>query len=223
VTRTLGVDAFHGGWVGILATDAGFEAALADARLEALVECAAPDLVAVDIPIGLVDEGWRACDRAAKGLLGPRRSSVFLVPPRAVVEATTYAEANRVCREVTGQGLSRQAYALAPKILEVDALVGRVPGLVEVHPEVSFRVLAGETLPKKKTWGGVQRRRALLVGAGIELPDDLGPANEVPVDDVLDATVAAWSGLRIARGEAVRVGDDDHQRRSDGEPIAIWA
>jgi predicted RNase H-like nuclease len=35
------------------------------------------------------------------------------------VEAATYEEANRICRSLTGQGLSRQAWALAPKILDV--------------------------------------------------------------------------------------------------------
>ena len=38
------------------------------------------------MPLGLLETGWREADRAARGLLGPRRSSVFAIPPRPVWE-----------------------------------------------------------------------------------------------------------------------------------------
>jgi len=39
-----------------------------------------------------------------------------------------------------------------------------------VHPEVSFRVMAGASLPYAKTsWAGQMRRRALLHTSGIML------------------------------------------------------
>jgi hypothetical protein len=60
------------------------------------------------------------------------------------------------------------------------------------------------------------RRRALLAASGVVVPDVLaGDAGEVAVDDVLDAAVAAWSGLRQLRGEATPL-------QVAGEPAAVW-
>ncbi|WP_079175456.1 DUF429 domain-containing protein [Streptomyces malaysiense] len=77
----------------------------------------------------------------------------------------------------------------------------------EAHPEVSFYALAdGVPLAHaKKTWRGQNLRRSLLAEAGLVLPDELGEADRIPVDDVLDAAVEAWSAHRIALGTANRV------------------
>ncbi|HEX3308887.1 MAG TPA: DUF429 domain-containing protein, partial [Streptosporangiaceae bacterium] len=69
-------------------------------------------VVGIDMPLGLLKSGWREADRAARGLLGPRRSSVFAIPPRAVWEQASYQAASQRCRELTGQGLSIQAWGL---------------------------------------------------------------------------------------------------------------
>ncbi len=76
--------------------------------------------------------------------------------------------------------------------------------LIEVHPELSFRAMAGgQLLPPKKSWNGASDRRSLLEGAGIRLPRDLGPPGlEAAVDDVLDAAAAAWTAHRFALGMA---------------------
>jgi predicted RNase H-like nuclease len=67
----------------------------------------------------------------------------------------------------------------------------------------------------------VQRRR-LLAGAGITVPDDLGPPGELAgVDDVLDAAVVAWTASRAARGVA-RSLPDPPEPGGDGLPCAIW-
>src|SRR5512132_1317467 len=58
-------------------------------------------VIAVDIPIGLLATGWRQADLEAKRFLHPRTSSVFMTPPRPVVEAASYPDANRLCRELT--------------------------------------------------------------------------------------------------------------------------
>jgi predicted RNase H-like nuclease len=147
--------------------------------------------VFVDIPIGLPDGKavlFRTCDRLAKDELGPRGSSVFPVPVRPALEAPSYKEANRIQLRFTGQGLSRQSYALAPRILEVDAILrggtlhgGRggalhggllrgeppndLPGRVfESHPELCFaRLNGGRPLrwPKRETLGVLERARLL--------------------------------------------------------------
>ena len=56
-----------------------------------------PWIIAIDIPIGLLQEpsaGGRECDKEARRLLGtPRRSSVFTPPTRAALASVTYEEA----------------------------------------------------------------------------------------------------------------------------------
>lgn len=180
--------------------------------------------VGIDIPIGLSDTRTREADLLARRLIGGRRSSVFLTPVRAALEVDDYATASRISRELTGAGISIQAYSLRRKILEVD---GWLPGagcrVVEVHPEVSFARMAGRPLPDSKTtWAGTEHRRALLAGVGIELAGELGEAGRAAgVDDVLDAGAAAWSARRVAGGEAISL-PDPPELVGIGVPAAIW-
>jgi predicted RNase H-like nuclease len=200
--RVVGVDGWRGGWAAVCLEGGRFARALLLPTLTDVLE-AEPEAaaVAVDIPIGLAEDGFRAADLDARRFVGPRRSSVFLTPPRAVLEAATYVEAIAACRHLTGQGLSKQCHALRGKILEADALAGG--RIYEVHPEVTFRAIAGEPLALgKKSGGGALLRLRLLERVGISLPPDLGPAAVAPLDDLLDAAAAAWSAHRIATGKA---------------------
>src|SRR5205814_8621714 len=80
--------------------------------------------IAIDIPIGLSDDGPRACDLAARRLLGrPRGSSVFPAPCRGALVATTYRRACTVSRRSVGVALSLECFNIVPKIREVDALM----------------------------------------------------------------------------------------------------
>jgi predicted RNase H-like nuclease len=220
--KVVGVDGCKGGWVEIALQDgrfgsAGFRATLVDIA----ATHADAEVIAVDIPIGLPDASPRRADVEARRFLAGRASSVFSTPSRGALEALSYEAANTLSREKSGKGLSKQSYALAKRILEADVLVQTDPRVFEIHPEVSFRELAGEALPSKKAWEGQMRRRRLLERAGIVLPDDLGTASVVPSDDVLDAAVAAWSALRIARGEALTLPADPPIDGS-GRKVAIW-
>jgi len=179
--------------------------------------------MAVDIPIGLPAITRRA-DVEARRVVGARSASVFPTPPRAVVEASTYEEANRHSRALIGRGLSQQTFALAKKILDVESCrVEAGAALYEIHPEVSFWALAGTPLrARKHSWTGHAERRTLLEAASIVIPADLGRAGLVAAaDDVLDAAVAAWSAQRIASGHG-RSLPDPPERDADGRPMAIW-
>jgi predicted RNase H-like nuclease len=224
----LGVDACRKGWAGIvLSTDSVpcgvFAPTLVDvvARAQALAPL---DVIAVDMPIGLPDAGRRAADVEAKRLAGPRRSSVFIAPVRPAAEAATYADAARINREMAGEGLSAQAYALVPRIIEVDMWV-HIAGItvVEVHPELSFAAMADGPVPvSKHTWAGAMERRRRLDEVGIHLPDNLGEVgSSAGVDDVLDAAAAAWTARRYLTGRAVSV-PAQPETFSDGWPAAIW-
>jgi predicted RNase H-like nuclease len=139
----------------------------------------------------------------AKTFVGKRSSSVFHAPPREVLEATTYREANRLSKDLFGRGISAQAYALRAKILEVDPVASADLRLVEVHPEVSFCAMKGRSLAfSKKSWNGQMERRDLIRSQGIDLPDRLENAGIVAADDLLDAAAAAWSAWRIHLGLA---------------------
>ena len=156
------------------------------------------DVIAVDIPIG-TPATERAADREARKVVGPRASSVFTTPPRAALEAPTFAEAVARARAVTGKGISQQAYALRHRILEVEAFAERDKRIVEIHPEVSFAELAAAALHHSKhTAEGLAERRQLLARAGFDVPK----APAVPEADLLDAAVAAWTARRYHRGDA---------------------
>ena len=178
-------------------------------------------VIAVDIPIGAPDTSERQAEGLARSLLGARRSSVFSTPVHDALLAQEYAEALQISNAAWGKGISKQAYGLRHRILDVEPVARADRRIREVHPEVSFRHLSGAPLPhSKKSWNGQRLRTELLAGAGIVLPLDLGAAGRVPADDVLDAAVAAWSAHRIATGKAVSLPDPPEMIR--GIPAAIW-
>ncbi|HEX8347703.1 MAG TPA: DUF429 domain-containing protein [Actinoplanes sp.] len=221
--HVIGVDAYPLGWVGVELRNGVFtRAVLASTLFQIVAGGSGAAVIGVDIPLGMLPDRWRAADALAADQLGPRRSSVFRVPPRAVWQESDFAAANRLCRELTGAGLSRQSWALRPKLLEANAMWERHPGLLfEAHPEVSFRAMAGEPLAHaKKTWAGQARRRELLAKQGIVLPDSLGPAGQAPPDDVLDAAAVAWTAHRMATGTAASHPDPPEEH--NGARIAIW-
>jgi predicted RNase H-like nuclease len=212
--RVVGVDACRGGWVAVWLTDGMFDGLRVAASLKALgIDT---ELTAIDMPLGLLEQGWRTADKQVRGLLGPRRSSVFAIPPRAVWAEPSYAAANRRCRDLTSQGFSAQTWGLKAKLLEANEyrLTCRHP-LYEVHPELAFAAIAGNTLADSKhTAAGRDHRRELLGQAGIAIP----ASPQAPATDVLDAAAAAWSALRIGAGEAVTIAP---QTDDGGREIAI--
>jgi predicted RNase H-like nuclease len=167
----LGIDWCRAGWAGVVLDGAGWVAGVFAVELASLAVQAAAvaeiAVIAVDMPIGLPDGGQRQADLLAREAVGPRWRSVFMTPVRAAMAEDTYQAAAQVSRRLTGGGISQQAYALRPRIIEVDAwtAASTVP-VIEVHPEVSFATLAGAVLPHpKKCWAGMVLRRNLLAGA----------------------------------------------------------
>ena len=236
--RVTGVDACRRGWVAVSLDAPGPAADRPDAArsgaarsgrvrvdavrvhvsLAGVLEAGGGDVVGIDMPLGLLESGWREADRVARGLLGPRRSSVFAIPPRAVWAQESYQAANQRCRELTGQGFSIQAWGLRAKLLEADLYRGGCGHpLYEVHPELAFGALAGAPLVHSKhTAAGRGLRRELLGRAGIVVP----PVRLAPVTDTLDAAAVAWSAWRIATGRAVVI-PDRPQQDGQGREIAI--
>lgn len=208
----LGIDGCKGGWVAVAVEDGRFVSCATFTSVAAALEAhAAAYAVAIDMPIGLPEAPPRAADVAARAFLRGQPGVVFPTYPLDVYEQPSHHEAARLCKERGWPAISRQSYALKARILEVER--DRDQRVFEVHPEVSFRALAGKPIGfSKHSWTGFMARRRLLASAGIDLPDDVGAA---PVIDVLDAAAAAWSAGRHACG--------DSQSLPEGAPRAIGA
>jgi predicted RNase H-like nuclease len=170
-------------------------------------------IVAIDIPIGLRDDGPRACDLAARRWLGrPRASSVFPAPCRAALAATTYRRACGLSRRALGVALTIECFNIVPKIRHVDALMtpARQAVVREVHPELVFAILSGRgrgLVEPKRTEAGERLRLRLLRRAAPRFDPAavravLGPAR-VARDDVIDAVACLVAARRIALGKAV--------------------
>jgi predicted RNase H-like nuclease len=216
----LGVDGWRGRWVGALLD--GRRVTLLDLP-DAAAVLTLPDvgLIGIDMPIGLSDDGPRACDVQARRRLGRAGSSVFPAPLRVVLGCADYAAACAESRRASGKALSVQSWNLVPAIRWLDDALGDPPTgrVVEVHPELAFRTLDGRVeAPKASARGLAQRIRALA--AVMDVLDALAMAPPgVPAVDALDACAAAWSARRLEDGRGECVGDGSTDSR--GRPMRI--
>jgi predicted RNase H-like nuclease len=220
--RVVGLDGCPTGWVAVELIDGVLTEIRIVATVREALDAFTPTHAAIDMPVGLVD-AVRETDVAARALLPGRASSVFSTAPRAVVlgwrdgSITSHAQASERCRQVTGQGLSQQAWRLVPKMAEVDALAAGGAPLLEVHPELAFATIVGEPLPRKRSWPGMALRRRVLEELGLELPDRFPGDTAAAPDDVVDAAVCAWvaDGAAGAPGELLQVPVSTTQRAFD--------
>lgn len=203
----VGIDGCPGGWIaaGLRQGNVSWEFA----SVEGIGSLLPPDAcVGVDMPIGLLESGLRECDALARRELPGAASRVFTTPPRRVLElgpSTPNADVQELSRALAGQGVSRQALHLAPRILALDAALQALPGhrVVEVHPELAFAELAGRVLDRKASSEGIGQRVAAV---RTWLPEvDAAIARRppgVPLVDALDALAALWSAARWRDGRA---------------------
>ena len=222
MSAVAGVDGCRGGWLCVIRqTDPPFQERLlvAKSMREILSHPYAPEVIAIDIPIGLpehISGTGRGCDSAARKVLGKRAAAVFAVPARAAVNEPDYISACAAAFAASDppRKISKQMFHLFPKIREVDGLMtpSLQSRLFECHPEVAFFLMNGrEPLdePKKRSGQphppGLDFRRALLKAQGFSeaLIRSASPAN-AGADDVLDACACAWSAARILKGEAIQ-------------------
>ena len=207
----VGVDGCPSGWFSIgFDSLGGYELKVFPAFGELVDYYDDAKLILVDIPIGLPEApGGRECDSKARKVLGDRRSSVFSAPTRqTVVQAANspgdYECANAMERAVAEKGISKQAFAIAPKIAELDSLLlsrdpNTTPKVREVHPEVCFWALNKREPMKhqKKIKKGRDERMGVLdckeprTKAFYKEALTQFPRKCVARDDILDALVAA--------------------------------
>lgn len=178
-----GADGCPGGWL------VGTERRAGGASLQLVRDSGALlsldlDLLAVDIPIGLLEEvvpGGRPCDREARRLLRRKGSSVFSAAARPALQLIGWDDPRR-----PAFGLTRQAWNIVPRIGGLDSLISpeRIwaaasrgslrPLIVEVHPEVSFALLnGGSAVMASKRRAAGRHERAMLLARQFEGLDEL--------------------------------------------------
>jgi predicted RNase H-like nuclease len=209
----VGVDGCKGGWVVVTTGPGPSLAAEVVTDLIPVIEAVrrrAIDIMAIDMPIGLLDDRPRLSDRETRMVLGPRRASVFATPVRAVLAATTYREACDLSRQASGRALSKQTWYLVDRIRQLDELLlpSDAHTIVEAHPECAFLRLAGETLPSKHQTEGRQLRHRLLARHLGRPFQRLWAAAPAPPLDLLDAAVLTITACHVAAGTAITLGPE---------------
>lgn len=227
-----GVDGCKSGWIVIrLEEKNNWDWKLCETIHEVIDYTFQTTLTLIDIPIGLKDDDpeERTCDKAARKRLGyPRMFSVFNIPNRTVVYASSYKDACTLNYSITGKKISIQTWGIIPKIKEVDMVFSQKPHLQnvirETHPEVCFAGLSGRAMRhSKKTQIGINERLNVL--------QNIYPLSEsvfstlarnisrksASHDDILDALAVALSA-KLARQKAVILGNnemDSHRLRME--------
>ena len=222
--KYVGVDGCTGGWVAVGLGDGVETCVKVFGRGEfpnLLDHFSGASVVLVDMPIGLRRDAppcYRACDNEARCLLRERRGSVFQVPSRKYLDEATrkewwghhdHKDASGWSKTKLGGGISRQAFSITRKIVEVDETLlsrdkGATPEVREVHPEVCFWALNGKTpmQHRKQDDMGFDERIETLrrcahnvndidVDATYEKARREYTKGQVADDDILDALAAA--------------------------------
>ena len=242
-----GVDGCKGGWLYVAIGETGEFCYGVAAYLTKIIDVVdGLDRVFVDIPIGLPDEhmpGPRKCDKQARWLLNRdsdkrvlptserRGSSVFPAPVRDVLAATDYEDACCRNERITRNRISKQTWAIARKIREMDEIMQssqKAHGMVsEVHPELCFCGLNGfrPMAHRKRKQTGYEERLAVLCECWPGAEDAAQairarfPKKIVADDDIVDAMVAALT----ARARKLRRLPAGPERDSTGLPMQmVW-
>jgi len=166
--RAIGIDGCKAGWV-IWQVSDGVPTCQIVPEIADAVPLIQQGTALIDIPIGFSDTASpdRACDKAARRFLSPKRgSSVFPVPCREAAYANTYQQACDINVARLGKKLSKQSWFILPKVKQVDQLLNQFPNLYlrESHPEVVFAALNNRQPLDygKKSREGYQERLAII-------------------------------------------------------------
>jgi len=223
--RALGLDGFGKGWVAVLIDGDLHEIRFCRDVAEAL--SIGFGRAAIDIPIGMTDDGERACDLLARERLRPHSSRVFTGARRWLWrEFSDPDHANRAALQRGQKRVSRQLWHLGPKVMEVDTFVraNRLRDIREAHPELVFlRLNDCKPLPSKKSEAGIRVRRLLLKREGIRSIDRWLAGERfgtgAKCDDVLDACAVAIA----ARDATGCYPDGIPPSDAYGLPMQIWS
>ncbi|HLY98400.1 MAG TPA: DUF429 domain-containing protein [Candidatus Angelobacter sp.] len=219
-----GVDGCKAGWVIVSeSATSGITIEIVSSFSEVLTR--GYQVVIVDIPIGLTNRGTRLADQQARRLLKGRACCVFTAPLRHILTCADYSEARKYRIEIEGKSLTKQTWAIVPKIREVDALLScEIQSQVrEGHPEVSFAHMnLGNALSASKhSAKGQQDRIDLLTAHFLDVPSLVKKHRRI-AEDVIDGFAMLWTARRVYNKQAFML-PSESQTDSRGLLMQIWA
>ena len=228
-TSVIGIDGTSTGWIASIgsARNKVLSTIRYSEKLDRLLSTYPNSVVVIDMPIELNKKNYlRECDVLAKKYLGSNfQSSVFIPPLKRVLQCSSYQEANKLSKEITGRGLSKQAWYLKNKINEVRGVSKIYNRVYEGHPECSFKMLKKETLiAKKKSVLGIFERLDLLKKAGLDpvsISIEIEKNSKIKIDDVLDSMALFITALRIVEGNYLCLEKTKFENNDDNGQIFI--
>jgi predicted RNase H-like nuclease len=221
-----GVDGYEDKWIVVVAQQAGGTEIRGPMSFLVLYRDPSLDLIVIDIPIGLADQGYRKADQEARGFLGKRHVCVFTAPIRPLL-GCDWLEACARRFALEKKKCSKQQVAIFRKVAEIDGLLRSAPPtqtrVREGHPEVSFTLMnEGVSLQSKHSAEGKRKRLELIQ----EHFADIGSQWEKwPIGvrkDILDAYALLWTARRISLRKEKRF-PERPERDSFGLPMQITA
>ena len=163
-----------------------------------------------------------------------RGSSVFPAPARETLDAQNYQDACHISKRAIGKKISKQTFAILPKVCEVDQLLqGDEKARVivrEVHPELCFWGLNHRRPMQnnKKKLAGRNERLELIeklwpqAKAALSKIYGLDRRKQVAHDDIADAMAAALTAR--AKPSKLNSLPEPPPEDSEGLPMQmIWA
>ena len=205
---SVGVDGCKGGWIAVAISDEGFEVNIFKNINDICNKYNKANYIIIDMPIG-IPEGTHQIrpDSVLRNNLRGKASSVFNTPCRQALYAVNYPQAVEENLKYMNKSLSKQSYAIIPKIKEIDTFLQENETwknrLVESHPEYCFSVLNGGNpiLTNKQTSEGAENRLQLISRYYKEAYEVIKQYKRIvpsamasKIDDVLDALVMAIIG-----------------------------
>ncbi len=217
----VGIDGCSNGWLASFSKPFDFQKCIciySKDLYDLISKLPKKNIIIIDIPIGLENrKPIRSCDIIARKFIGPRRHSVFAPPCKKASIQKNYESANKINKEITGHGLSKQTWLINEKIKETQKLLGKGFNLKEGHPECSFRELKGDFLKfGKSSLLGFYERLNLINNLGF-FPNIL--INQISVeikakpDDLLDSLILCWSASRHIYKKGINLGLNDENSR----------
>ena len=217
----LGIDGCRAGWCVVTLDSIGNSSIRIIKSIDELLTWTA-DVAIIDIPLFSEPGKKRKFDEEARARLknSKRRNSVFSTPSREVVHEVMkakipdrkawYIKACEISEKHDKKKISKQTFAILPKIFEVDIFRHDNPKvqqiLYEDHPELCFLELIGHPCKHHKSdiQGEKERINALRKHLDINalLSNHSHVSDEVARDDIIDAAVLALSGL-MSQGNRV--------------------
>jgi predicted RNase H-like nuclease len=180
------------------------------------------------MPIGLSRNGVRQCEVEARKLISPCGPRVFKTLPREALRfgQENWNAANQWSKDHGFGGISKQIWAIRPKIKEIDRAISPADQtrIVEAHPELAFaRLNGGKPLDSKHTKAGLSARQEILLRAGFTNLDSwlqMLRGKGAKADDLYDACALVLTAKNHLRGEGQFVPQRE-ERDSRGLRMAI--